>query len=207
MLGIRIRSRIYVFGPPGSPPVLWLLYAFLSLKKDVNVASKSNKQKNFKYKFLVAIFKVTDENSRMGIRIRTHESEVWIPGSGSVPKCHRSATLVTKTSTALQILPGHDTGRLASHVVFAGTFPPLHSRLVAKARDRCTLICTLILNFSLFFWRRKGKIMLKGTYCPARWFRPKVGSFDRPFLKETSRRIYRMSLILTGSISLDSTFN
>ncbi len=29
------------------PTVLWLLYDFLSLKNDVNVASKSNKQKNF----------------------------------------------------------------------------------------------------------------------------------------------------------------
>ncbi len=28
------------------PTVLWLLYYFLSLKNDVNVTSKSNKQKN-----------------------------------------------------------------------------------------------------------------------------------------------------------------
>ncbi len=28
-------------------------------------------------------------------------------------------------------------------------------------------------------------------YCPARWIRPKVGTFDRPFLKETSRRLFR----------------
>ncbi len=66
----------YVFGPPGSgsistryesgsscgsfynqakmvrktliSTVLWLLYDFLSLKNDVNVALKSNKQKNIK---------------------------------------------------------------------------------------------------------------------------------------------------------------
>ena len=36
---------------------MWLIYDFLSLKNDVNVASKSNKQKN-----LVAILKVSDEN-------------------------------------------------------------------------------------------------------------------------------------------------
>jgi hypothetical protein len=32
------------------PTVLWLPYAFLSLKNDVNVPSKSNKQKNFEQK-------------------------------------------------------------------------------------------------------------------------------------------------------------
>jgi hypothetical protein len=66
-------SDPYVFGPPGSgagpssqrygsrsfyhqakivrktliPTVLWLLFDFLSLKNDVNVPSKSNRQKNF----------------------------------------------------------------------------------------------------------------------------------------------------------------
>jgi hypothetical protein len=53
----------FCFGPPGSgslyhhakivkktliPTVLWLLYDFLSLKNDVNIPSKSNKQKNFR---------------------------------------------------------------------------------------------------------------------------------------------------------------
>ncbi len=33
------------------PTVLWLLYDFLSLKNDVNVPSKSNKHKNFKFIF------------------------------------------------------------------------------------------------------------------------------------------------------------
>ena len=47
--------------------------------------------------------KVTDENSkvRKPIRIRIRQSEVRIHGSGSVPKCHGSATLqksVTKLS-------------------------------------------------------------------------------------------------------------
>ncbi len=60
------------------PTVLWILYYFLSLKNDVNVPSKSNKQKNF--------VDVTDENSRIRIRIRIHKSEVWIRGYGSAPK-------------------------------------------------------------------------------------------------------------------------
>jgi hypothetical protein len=42
-----------------------------------------------------------------------------------------------------------------------------------------------------FCWTLKG---------PVRWIRPKLGSFDRNFLKESSRRI------LAGSISLDSAF-
>ncbi len=44
---------------------------FLSLKNDVNVASKSNKQKKLS---LGATFKVTEENSR--IRIRTKMSRI-----------------------------------------------------------------------------------------------------------------------------------
>jgi hypothetical protein len=84
----------YVFGPPGSgsvsqrywsgsfyhqakivrktliPTVLWLLLAFLSLKNDVNVRSKSNKQKNlFLNLFFVGALKVNDENSRILIWI------------------------------------------------------------------------------------------------------------------------------------------
>jgi hypothetical protein len=38
----------------------------------------------------LCIWKVTDENSR--IRIRIHESEAWTRGSGSVQKCHGTAT-------------------------------------------------------------------------------------------------------------------
>jgi hypothetical protein len=79
---IRIQLRIF-------------LYDFLSLKNNVNLASKSNKQKN-NY-FLVAILKVTDENSRNRSRIRIRESEVRIrrfgAGYGSVPKSHGSTTL------------------------------------------------------------------------------------------------------------------
>ncbi len=69
-----------------------ILYDFLSLKNDVNVPSKSNND----------VLKVTDENSRIRIRIsiriririRIHWSEVWICGSGPVPKIRGSATLL-----------------------------------------------------------------------------------------------------------------
>jgi hypothetical protein len=46
------------------------LFDFLSLKNDVNVASKSNKQKNIvlKNKFFAGILKVNDENSRIRIQ-------------------------------------------------------------------------------------------------------------------------------------------
>jgi len=47
--------------------VLWLLYDFLSLKNDVNVPLKSNKQKNY---FFIDVLKVTDEKSRIRISIR-----------------------------------------------------------------------------------------------------------------------------------------
>ncbi len=46
--------------------VLWLLYDFLSLKNDVTVALKGNKQINIeKQNFLVAILKVSDKNNRI----------------------------------------------------------------------------------------------------------------------------------------------
>ncbi len=49
--------------------VLWLLYDYLSLKNDVNVASKSNRQKYLG-------MKVTDNISRIRIRIRNKMSRV-----------------------------------------------------------------------------------------------------------------------------------
>ncbi len=50
------------------PTVLWLLFDFLSLKNDVIVPSKSNKQKYFFFiLFLVGIFKANDEISRIRI--------------------------------------------------------------------------------------------------------------------------------------------
>jgi hypothetical protein len=47
------------------------LFDFLSLKNNVNVPSKSNKQKKLCYKnyFSAGILKVNDENSRIRIRI------------------------------------------------------------------------------------------------------------------------------------------
>ncbi len=45
------------------PTVMRLLYDFLSLKNDVNIPSKSTKQKNLeKNYFFVDVLKVTDEN-------------------------------------------------------------------------------------------------------------------------------------------------
>ncbi len=57
------------------PIALWLIFYFLSF---------------------VAILVVTDENSRIRIRIRIHLSEAWMrrSGSRSTPKCHGSATLL-----------------------------------------------------------------------------------------------------------------
>ncbi len=75
--------------------VMLLLFDFLSLKNDVNVPSKSKKQKNFFLnQFFVGVLKVNDEKSR--IRIRIHQSEAWIRGSGSMPICHGSATLISR---------------------------------------------------------------------------------------------------------------
>jgi hypothetical protein len=42
-------------------------YDFLSMKNDVNVPSKSNKQKNLDKKFFVGVLKTNDENSRIRI--------------------------------------------------------------------------------------------------------------------------------------------
>ncbi len=45
------------------PTVLWLLYDFLSSKNDVNVPSKSNKQKSFEQILFSGALKVNDENT------------------------------------------------------------------------------------------------------------------------------------------------
>ncbi len=84
----------HIFGPPGSgstsqrygsgsDPIIMqknldsyyfvTLFDYLSLKNDVNVPSKSNKQKNCVQKLdFAGILKVNDENSRIRIRIRIH---------------------------------------------------------------------------------------------------------------------------------------
>ncbi len=60
-------------------------------ENDVNVPSKSNKQKNLeRNKFFVGVLAVKDENSRTWGRIRIPWSEARIRGSSSIPKCHRS---------------------------------------------------------------------------------------------------------------------
>ncbi len=61
---------------------LWLLYGFLSLKNYVNVPSKSNKPENMeKNSFLLASWRLMTKIAGSGAE------------SGSVPKCHGSATL------------------------------------------------------------------------------------------------------------------
>jgi hypothetical protein len=65
------------------PIVLRLLLDFLSLKNDVNVPSKSNKQKNFvKNSFFVGVLEVNDENSRIRISIRIHTKIAWKRNTG-----------------------------------------------------------------------------------------------------------------------------
>jgi hypothetical protein len=78
-------------------------YDFLSLKNDVTVASTSNTQKK---NFLVAIMKVTDEiagsGSGSGVGLESESGSVsQRSGSGSVPKCHGSATLLERAITLL----------------------------------------------------------------------------------------------------------
>jgi hypothetical protein len=86
------------------PTVLGLLLDFLSLKNDVDVPSRRNKQNNFFFKLVfVGVLKVNDENSR--VRSRIHESEAWIRGSGSTTKCHGSGTLFLSFSWKASVLP------------------------------------------------------------------------------------------------------
>ncbi len=67
---------------PGT--ALWLLFDFLSLKNDVNVPSKSNKQKSFfKNCFLLASWRSMTKIAGSGST----------SGSGLPPTCHGSATL------------------------------------------------------------------------------------------------------------------
>ncbi len=65
------------------------LFDFLSLKNDVNVASKSNKQIKLckKISFLLASWRSMTKIAG------SHRSEAWIRGSGSTPKFRGSATL------------------------------------------------------------------------------------------------------------------
>jgi hypothetical protein len=62
------------------------------MKNDVKMyLSKGNKPKKI---FFVDILKATGEKSRIRIRIRIRMSVVRILGSGSVPKCYGSTTMV-----------------------------------------------------------------------------------------------------------------
>jgi hypothetical protein len=72
---------------------------FFSLKADVKVPSKSNKQKNFETNLIfVDILKATDEKSRIRILNRIRNSVVRPCGSGSVLSCHGSTTLIETLS-------------------------------------------------------------------------------------------------------------
>ncbi len=69
----------FVRDPDPNPSIikqnLDFFMTFLSMRNDVNVALKSNRQKYLEIKnFLVAVLKVTDEISR--IRIRTKMSRI-----------------------------------------------------------------------------------------------------------------------------------
>jgi hypothetical protein len=76
-----------------------ILFEFSSLKNDVNIPSKSNRLKKLlNIIFLLAsgrsMTKIAASGSK--IRIRIHQSEAWIrgSGSGSTPICHGSGTLL-----------------------------------------------------------------------------------------------------------------
>ncbi len=65
--------------------VFWLFFDFLSLKNDVMYLQKIISRKTFfKNWFFVAVLKVSDDYSRIWIRL--YKSEAWIRGSGSEPK-------------------------------------------------------------------------------------------------------------------------
>jgi len=66
---------------------------FLSLKNDVNVASKSNGQKNFEKNIIfICRLEVTDENKRSRILSRIRIQIRIRIRPGFLPKCHGSAT-------------------------------------------------------------------------------------------------------------------
>ncbi len=103
---IRFRIRILLSSSINSKKHWFLLfcdffYDILSLKNNVNVPSKSNKQKTFHNIFDVLKFTDVKGKIRISIRIwiRIHKSEVWIRGSrsasGSVPKFPGSETLLS----------------------------------------------------------------------------------------------------------------
>ncbi len=69
--------------------MLWLLYDFLSLKTDVNVPSKNNKQKNLERKKLI----FGPESHGRKQQDPDPVERICGSGYGSVPTCHGSTTL------------------------------------------------------------------------------------------------------------------
>ncbi len=59
---------------------------------------KVSRRKKIKISFLLASWRSMTKIAVSGSRIRIHWSEAWIrgSGSGSTPKCHRSATLLLR---------------------------------------------------------------------------------------------------------------
>jgi hypothetical protein len=66
---------------------------FLSLKTDVNVPTENKKQNKLEKK-LIFCWHLGQKSHWWKARIRIHNSSVRIQGSGSVPKCHGSWTLM-----------------------------------------------------------------------------------------------------------------
>jgi hypothetical protein len=67
---------------------------FLSLRADVNVPLKSNKQNSLNKKTHFLLASCQPLTSRIRSRIRIRKSVQQICGSGSAPKCHGSTTLL-----------------------------------------------------------------------------------------------------------------
>ncbi len=98
-LFVRIRIRIL----PSNKKVWknliytisWLLFDFLSVKNDINVPSKNNKQKTSCKNFVLsASCQLRTKKSRIRVRNRIRKSVERISWSGSVPKCYGSTTLL-----------------------------------------------------------------------------------------------------------------
>jgi hypothetical protein len=81
----------------GSLPAVFRIHLFLGLPdpdplvRGMDPDPDPALDPDLKVNFFVDILKVSNENRR----IRIHQLEAWIRGSGSTPKCHGSGTLLT----------------------------------------------------------------------------------------------------------------
>ncbi len=92
--------------------VLWLLFDYFSSKNDVNVPSKSNKQKNFFFCFFFGV---------LSSMTKIEGSGAWIRGSGSVSKCHGSATLDETTWIFVECDTVFSSRKVTVHISTTGT--------------------------------------------------------------------------------------